>query len=107
MEKQYTPGPWRVGGSCTATCQGTNDPHILHGDAGTFSPLLAEVQSDGGRLPALANAALIASAPELLEALEGLLREARQAVGKHNVKKHYSLMVAEVAADKAIRKAIQ
>ena len=41
---------------------------------------------------------------DLLAALEGLRAELRQHI-KMDVKKHYSLMVADVAADKAIARA--
>ena len=51
------------------------------------------------------NAALIASAPELLQALKDLQKQMRASHGKWNVKKDYSLMVADVAASKAIDKA--
>lgn len=47
---------------------------------------------------------LLASAPELLQALEDLRAQLRHHV-KFDVRKHYSLMVADVAASKAIDKA--
>lgn len=50
------------------------------------------------------NAPVLAAAPELLEALELLQVEIR-ARYKMNVKKDFSLMVADAAATKAIRKA--
>lgn len=50
------------------------------------------------------NAQLVAAAPELLAALEDLRDELRGHI-RFDVKKHYSLMCAEVAADKAIDKA--
>ena len=59
----YTPGPWTVSG-----CRSDQGLLIEHGDAETFSPIIAEVKSDGARLPLTANARLIAAAPELLEA---------------------------------------
>lgn len=49
-------------------------------------------------------ARLIAAAPDLLATLEELQAQLRAHV-RMDVKKHYSLMVAEVAADKAIRRA--
>jgi hypothetical protein len=54
----------------------------------------------------LANAQLIAAAPEMLEALRGLQSEIRQAV-KMDVKNHVSLMIYDAAATKAIAKATE
>jgi len=47
---------------------------------------------------------LLLAAPELLQALRELQKELRHAV-KLDVKKHYSLMVADACASKAIAKA--
>jgi hypothetical protein len=49
-------------------------------------------------------ARLMAAAPDLLAALENLRKELHAAV-RLDVKKHYSLMVAEAIAGTAIRKA--
>jgi len=43
-----------------------------------------------------------AAAPDLIEALQGLLKEAGRAIGKRDVKKHYHFMVAEEAVKRAI-----
>lgn len=54
------PPPWRVdGGRC-----GPKSDHLMiaHGGTDTFSPIVAEVMSDGGRLPRDANAAFIVRA---------------------------------------------
>ncbi len=50
------------------TPQGTYNLIISHGDNDTLSPMIAEIYSDGGRLPAEANAQAIAVLPELVEA---------------------------------------
>ena len=59
----WTPGPWRVSGCRQRTKQGTDDYLIEHGNAETFSPGLAQVMSDGGRLPVQGNARLIKADP--------------------------------------------
>jgi len=51
----------------------TDSPLIEHGDEQEGSPLIAEVYTDSDRLPAAANARLIAAAPALLEALEAVM----------------------------------
>jgi len=53
-----------------------------------------------------ANCNLIMAAPELLDALVSLRKELRAHV-KMNVRKHYSLMIADVSASKAIAKATE
>ncbi len=58
----HTPTPWRVDGSRRTTAQGTENLFISHGNADTVSPQLAEILSDGDRLPASANAAFICKA---------------------------------------------
>lgn len=50
------------------------------------------------------NARLIEAAPDLLDALKELQKRIHAYV-KMNVKKHYSLLVADAAASKAIHKA--
>ena len=58
--RNHTPGPWNVSG-----CRANDDNLICHGDENETSPIIAQVLSDGGALPRLANARLIAAAPEL------------------------------------------
>lgn len=79
---QHTPGPWAV---VTRQILGCSDcrPVIVHKDPHPDFDDLAEVvvpdsQRDGGRdiVTAMANARLIAAAPELLKALRFLYREA-------------------------------
>ncbi len=97
-----TPGPWRV--RDLNDDFGKNAPQIATlADADGFGKPIASVcyLSEPERE---ANARLIAAAPDLLAALESLRAQLRAHV-RMDVKKHYSLMAAEVAADKAIRRA--
>lgn len=64
---QHTPGPWRIG---TAPPNGEQT-------IGNLSGMMVAVATSGGTMRApetLANAHLIAAAPELLAALQGLLQ---------------------------------
>lgn len=90
---QFTPGPWHVG---------MKPGPIVYGPQGeqVANMHVAMLDQDEHK----ANARLIAAAPDLLETLKHLRAEIR-AVIKFDVKKHYSLIVADVAADKAIAKA--
>jgi hypothetical protein len=69
----HTPGPWRISG-----CKIGDSLLIEHGDIGTVSPCIGLVYIDEGRLPQQANARLIAAAPEMLEALKGLIGDCSQ-----------------------------
>ena len=62
MQKQHTPGPWRY---CKTNGSPTHGEHVV---AGAKPGYLAEVR-DCGSGHVVANARLIASAPELLAAL--------------------------------------
>ena len=62
MQKQHTPGPWRY---CKTNGSPTHGEHVV---AGAKPGYLAEVR-DCGSGDVVANARLIASAPELLAAL--------------------------------------
>lgn len=78
MESRHTPGPWAVGNT---------DPLLFGKSQGNrteplgfvYGPALPEKSELGRR--ALANALLIAAAPELLEALQGVLHEYRDGYG--------------------------
>lgn len=66
---------------------------------------VAEIGLNGERTPEnIANAYLIAAAPELMEALKELQKQIF-AHHKMNTKKDFSLLVADAAAGKAIFKA--
>lgn len=67
----FTPGPWHV----TAMHKGIRPSFHSPGENGGFA--ICEMYADGRDV--VANARLIAAAPELLEALH----EARRAIGDH------------------------
>jgi hypothetical protein len=87
----HTPGPWKE--KRKLAIYSADDEPIC-----AVFPAETEGQS-------AADAHLIAAAPDLLEALRGLLRETRQSVPNINVKKHFSLMVQMEEAKSAIAKA--
>lgn len=104
-KQQHTPGPWHVVLSDNAT------PHILHehgcdsSDCGDLSSRVcvmpAEIVADYN---SLANASLIAAAPELLEALEAVL-SAEPADGAYLLGETESERAAYANARAAIAKA--
>lgn len=65
MSTKYTPGPWRV------DVKGCENSHGLPCVSGANGALLAMMAHNGPK--GLANATLIAAAPEMYEALRGLL----------------------------------
>ena len=65
---QHTPGPWRI-----SECQLGNKLLIEHGEDTILSPIIGSVYSDEGRLSQMANARLIAAAPDLLAAAKAAL----------------------------------
>ena len=97
----HTKGPWNL-----MEPDETEQPTNALAGVFTNERFIATVWKSSHASPdgAMANANLIVAAPELLEALEGLQRELRQHI-RFDVKKHYSLMVYDVAATKAIAKA--
>lgn len=100
MKNHHTPAPWTA---------------KLHSSGGTYVSakrnaqdcLICEYLYDEDNEPTLdeleANARLIAAAPELLQALVDLQKEIKASLN-FNVKKHYSLMVADAFANKVIKK---
>ena len=88
----HTPGPWWF----SATGRERTSFAIGAGDV--------EHALIGGMNCAENNARLVAASPDLLAALIELHKELHQAI-RLDVKKHFSLMVADAAASKAIRKA--
>jgi len=97
MITKHTPGPWET------VFEGHRLSVWSEGYGFVHSHEVPQVNI-GATQTANANARLISAAPELLQALRDLQKELRDAI-KLDVKKHYSLMVADACASKAIAKA--
>lgn len=84
MKAQHTPGPWK------------NDDGTIRSSCGVSIAAVLNIAWPLGRKPENpeANARLIAAAPELLEALEGLLEEVEGCMCTYE-------MVARAAISKA------
>jgi hypothetical protein len=98
-QTKHTPGPWSVTESfCNNACNRLVVKRKTWG---------GEVVADLGEAPdaSRANARLIAAAPDLLEALRGLLRETKAKNPSPKVGKDFSLLVHIEAARKAIAQA--
>ena len=73
MTTKHTPGPWYVG-SGTYECRNIYSVASVTDDEGfTYQPIVASVEDDGIKCWD-ANARLIAAAPDLLEALQEMVR---------------------------------
>jgi hypothetical protein len=73
--RQHTPGPWYVGTEFND--QGRHiyaAQKVRHEDGDEWHPLIACTDDDERLVDWQANAVLIAAAPDLLEALENLLK---------------------------------
>ena len=68
METKHTPGPWIIG-----------NPTEIHDVDGTRIVMCCQTSDDVTDDASEANARLIAAAPELLEALKGVVRVADRA----------------------------
>lgn len=96
MKTEHTPGPWAYAGNGNITTQ-----------AAHYGFTVASVDTFTGRSccpdeERRANARLIAAAPDMLAALEGLLTNAP---APKSVKQDYHYMVSREAAKRAIAKA--
>ena len=100
---KHTPGPWHL----------NDDGCLVIGERGPFR-LVKEFMSSGGmptQEEALANANLIAAAPELLEALKFALIQIEDAMEDEEAKEHTqygyyeNLLIAQEMAQNAITKA--
>lgn len=100
MKTTHTPGPW-LPHRYKHVFMGEKLAVVRQGDS--RKSLIAEIgPSEFGpsRSECEGNARLIAAAPELLAALEGLTKEIH--LGSLHVRKDFSVLVAHAAATKAI-----
>jgi hypothetical protein len=106
-KSQHTPGPWSMDDPAENCPQhGKGGEQVFKVVAERFGGgLVADVSCWWyDRETARANARLMAAAPEMLEALEGILNNLWKD-RKRDVKRDYSLMVYEAQAKTAISKA--
>jgi hypothetical protein len=83
----HTPGPWKIG----------TPPPNGEQTIGNSQGLMVAVATTGFNVPTLANARLIAAAPELLEALESMV----EMVEMNGFGKAYAMDIARAAIEKA------
>ena len=83
----HTPGPWKIG----------TPPPNGEQTIGNSQGLMVAVATTGFNVPTLANARLIAAAPELLEALESMV----EMVEMNGFGKAYAMDIARAAIAKA------
>ena len=98
---EHTKGKWE---SVGVIIQDTKDPIFYHTDVICNDTIRVARSSGVGKELALANAHLIAAAPDLLEACK-MLQSALTEYNLRDIKKRYSLCVADSAANQAIAKA--
>ena len=93
---KHTPGPWEV--------TGPHSREVITTNPGTYKPCMTNAKVGGyWDEEAQANAALIAAAPVMYEALRMLTSEIN--LSTLNVRKDFSLMNAHACAVKAILQA--
>jgi hypothetical protein len=100
----HTKGPWKVDRLRSIYQESDTESQDRIAEAFVMARREKNINDPSLVIQAQANAHLIGEAPAMLEALESLLAHLWDG-RKRNVKEDYSLMVAEVAAQKAIWKA--
>jgi len=101
MSYAHTPGPWRVAEACATKYQQTSMRRIRSEKEGMEHGAVCEVYGIADGSEAAANARLIASAPELLGALERLHRWTQAASPACEFAGDHPIAVARAAITKA------
>jgi hypothetical protein len=91
METKHTPGPWHLDDEAQPDYVFSRDMKMI-----------ATLRGEGDELPLIANARLIAAAPDLLEALEHMVAVSNWATTIQS-EEQYDAMITK--AEAAIRKA--
>ena len=99
----YTPGPWEVGGKVGLYCDDVQITSNKEPVAIAVPRRSYDILSRARRSPAelSANARLIASAPELIEALEAVLQDLEHYVATHGPGPDKRLAIARAAIARA------
>lgn len=97
---KHTPGPWKIGGALNENRTGVNWEVPVWSDNGPEYGKMSAIATAPDREMARANARLIASAPDMLKALQSVLSDVQTSNGLHGLAPEI-----ENAVEAAIRKA--
>lgn len=94
LSGKFTPGPWKA---CLNVPTARIEGHIIKASHGAETPIASLWVGGGthGKEHQLANASLIASAPELLEALKGVVSGHAMELGEDNCKCHIHKLIVK------------
>ena len=91
MSDKHTPGPWKIG----------TPPPNGEQTVGTDQGLMVAVATTGAGVQTKANARLIAAAPDLLEALKGLMALSDHRVDLRDAAKDARAAIAKATGEQA------
>ena len=91
MNDKHTPGPWKIG----------TPPPNGEQTVGTDQGLMVAVATTGAGVQTKANARLIAAAPDLLEALKGLMALSDHRVDLRDAAKDARAAIAKATGEQA------
>ena len=104
MEHNYTPGPWTI---CTHFDEGDQAVYIdchemRHGHSKNITAVVPQCHCEVGWKEAFGNAALISASPDLLAAVEALLRDYASVYGDGDRRMKPAIAQAQAALEKAL-----